>query len=325
MTHAPSAPLAPDAASLDRGGFALYAVLILVWGTSWYAIHHQLGVVAPVVSLLWRFMLACAIAAGLALWRGERMAWPLRLHARFALAGVLMYSTNFLLFYLAGRHVPTGLLAVVFALASPINLALAALFFRRPMEARTLLGAGVGVAGVACLYAPEIIGTGLDLAALGGLGLAACGAFSFCLGNMASSSIQSEGVSDYAATAWGMAYGAAWLFVLCLGSGAEFAIDLRAPYLISLVWLAAGSSVAAFIAYLALIKRIGPAKAGFATVLFPVVALVISSLFEGYHWGPLAMLGVALVAAGNVIVLGLFGGPGRRSGRPKADPGSLSA
>lgn len=321
MTHAPSAPLAPQAATLDRGGFALYAVLILVWGTSWYAIHHQLGVVAPVVSLLWRFLLAAAICLGLALWRGERMAWPLALHARFALAGVLMFSTNFLLFYLAGRHVPTGLLAVVFALASPINLGLAALIFRRPMEARTLVGAAIGVSGVACLYAPEIIGVGFDATALGGLGLAVCGALSFCLGNMVASTVQAEGVSDYAATAWGMVYGSVWLFFLCLASGAEFAIDLRAPYLISLVWLAAAASVAAFIAYLALIKRIGPAKAGFATVLFPVVALAISSVFEGYHWGPLAILGVALVAAGNVVVLGLFR---RHPGGRKADPGSFS-
>ncbi|PZQ16177.1 MAG: EamA family transporter [Ancylobacter novellus] len=322
MPHPAAAPQAP---SLDRTDLGLYATLVLVWGTSWYAIHHQLGVVAPVVSLLWRFLLAAALCVCVALWRGERMAWPARLHLRFAAAGVLMFSTNFLLFYLAGRHVPTGLLAVVFALASPINLGLSTLFFRRPLEPRVLAGAAIGIAGVGCLYAPEIAGTGFDAAALGGLALSVAGTCCFCLGNMVSATIQEDGVGDRAATAWGMVYGSAWLFILCLAIGAPFSIDLRPPYLISLVWLAAGSSVAAFIAYLALIKRMGPARAGFATVLFPVVALAISSLFEDYHWGPLAIFGVGLVAVGNVVVLGLFGRSRSRPQRPKADPGSISA
>ncbi|WP_245258632.1 DMT family transporter [Methylopila sp. M107] len=297
----------PGTPSLDRADAALYATLVLVWGTSWIAIRHQLGEVSPVVSLLWRFALSAAICFAIAAWRGETLVHPARRHLWFALAGVTMFSTNFLLFYLAGRHVPTGLLAVVFALASPINLGLAALFFKKPVEGRVLLGAAIGVTGVALLYAPEILGTGFDLAALGGLGLAVLGTFSFCLGNMASSVIQRDDVPDIAATAWGMGYGALWLLTLSLTSGAAFAFDWRAPYVLSLVWLALGSSVAAFIAYLALIKRIGPARAGFATVLFPVVALGISSVFEDYHWGPLAMLGVALVAVGNVVVLGLAG------------------
>lgn len=303
----PAPPMSRATPAFDRVDAALYATLILVWGTSWIAIRHQLGEVAPVVSLLWRFVLSAAICFAIALWRRERLGFPVRRHLWFAGAGVLMFSTNFLLFYLAGRHVPTGLLAVVFALASPINLGLSALFFGRPAEIRVLVGAAIGVLGVALLYAPEILGTGFDLAALRGLALALAGTLCFCLGNMASSVIQREGVSDTAATAWGMGYGALWLLALSLASGAEFAFDWRAPYVLSLGWLALGSSVTAFIAYLALIKRIGPARAGFATVLFPVVALAISSVFEDYHWGPLALVGVALVAVGNVVVLGLAG------------------
>ena len=309
---------AGPAPTLDRTDTALYATLILVWGTSWIAIRGQLGEVAPVVSLVWRFLLSSAIGFAIALARRERLGFPLRMHGWFVAAGVSMFSSNFLLFYLAGAHIPTGLLAVVFALASPINLGFAALFFGRPAEPRVLVGAAIGVSGVAALYAPEILGTGLDIAALGGLGLAVAGTVLFCLGNMASAVIQREGAPDVAAAAWGMGYGALWLLILSLASGAHFAFDWRPPYVISLGWLALGSSVAAFIAYLALIKRVGPARAGFATVLFPVVALAISSVFEDYHWGPLALLGLALVAAGNVVVLGLapkrFTPPARRPG-----------
>lgn len=303
----PPATVAPPAAradGLNRSEVALYAVLVFVWGTSWIALHFQLGVVAPEVSLVWRFALAMLICFVIALVKRQPLRFDARTHLRFALAGVLMYSTNFLLFYHAGAHVPTGLLAVVFALASPINIALGALMFRRPVELRVLLGAALGVAGVGLLYAPQIAGAGFDLAALGGLGLCVAGTLCFCLGNMVSSVIQKD-VPDVAATGWGMFYGVLWLTLIALASGSPFIVEPTLSYALSLLWLAAASSVAAFLAYLALIKRIGPARAGFATVLFPVVALAISSVVEDYRWGVASLIGLALVAAGNVVVLGL--------------------
>lgn len=298
------APQAP-ATSLGRSDLGLYVTLVVVWGTSWIAIHGQLGVVAPTVSLVWRFLLASAVCFAIAAFRGRPLAFGARAHARFALAGVLMFSTNFLLFYLAGRHIPTGLLAVVFALASPINLALAALFFGRPVDRNVLIGAGLGIAGVAALYEPEIAAAGFDATALGGLALAVAGTVCFCLGNMVSTRTQAEGVPDVSAAAWGMAYGTVWLVVLALATGARFEFDVSVRYVVSLLWLALGSSVVAFVAYLALIKRIGPGRAGFATVLFPVLALAISSVVENYDWTPLGFVGLGLVAGGNVLVLGL--------------------
>lgn len=302
VTAQTATPTAPSA--LRRTDLGLYVVLVTVWGTSWIALHHQLGVVAPVVSLVWRFGLSALLCLAIAVARREPLRFPLRTHARFALAGLLMYSTNFLLFYHAGAHVPSGLLAVVFALASPINLALGALFFGRAIEIRVLVGAALGVAGVGLLYLPQIASAGFGAAALGGLALCVAGTLCFCLGNMISSVIQRE-VPDLAATAWGMIYGTLWLTIFALASGAAFDFEPSWSYGLSLLWLAAGSSVAAFLAYLALLKRIGPARAGFATVLFPVVALAISSVFESYAWTASALLGVALVAVGNVVVLGL--------------------
>ncbi|GLK78594.1 DMT family transporter [Methylopila turkensis] len=300
------APQTSREAAVGKSDLGLYAVLVLGWGTSWIAIHHQLGVVSPTVSLVWRFGLAALVCFALAAARRERLAYGLKAHAGFALAGVLMYSTNFLMFYLAGAHVASGLLAVVFALASPINIALGALLFGRRAERRTLAGAALGIAGVALLYAPEIASAGFDLAALGGLGLCVAGTLLFCSGNMVSSVIQ-RSIPDVAATAWGMAYGTIWLTILAVASGARFTFELTAPYLLSLGWLSIGSSVAALLAYLALLKRVGAGRAGFATVLFPVVALAISSVFEDYHWGLSAIAGALLVAAGNALALGLVG------------------
>jgi drug/metabolite transporter (DMT)-like permease len=63
------------------------------------------------------------------------------------------------------------------------------------------------------------------------------------------------------------------------------------------------STVVAFAAYLTLLGRIGAARAGYSTVMFPVFALLISTVFEGYAWTPYAIAGLALVAIGNVLVI----------------------
>src|SRR5690606_25944750 len=84
---------------LAGGTLALYALLVFCWGTSWYAMKLQVGVVAPEVSIVWRFLLAAPVMLAWAAARGMRLRYPLADHARFALMGVLMFSTNFILAY----------------------------------------------------------------------------------------------------------------------------------------------------------------------------------------------------------------------------------
>ena len=92
-------------------------------------------------------------------------------------------------------------------------------------------------------------------------------------------------------------------YVLALLGGAPFVFDPQPSYVIGLLYLALCGSVLAFGAYLTLLGRIGADRAAYATVLFPLVALAISTVVEDYVWTPTAMLGVALVLAGNLLVL----------------------
>lgn len=282
---------------------ALYAVTVFAWSTSWIALRNQLGVVAPEVSLVWRFLLAAVLMFGWVAARGLPLAFPVRIHGRFALMGLLMFSTNFALFYHGGQHLASGLLSVVFSLTSVFNLLLGfAIDGTRPGP-RALAGALLGFAGVALLFWPEIHGQTFDPEAALGLGLCAAGTLCFCLGNQVSGRVQAAGVPVLSANAWGMAYGTLFLTVAAVARGATFTVEPNATYLVSLVWLSVVSSVVAFWAYLNLLGRIGAGRAGYATVLFPVFALIISTLFEGYRWSPPALAGLALVACGNVLVL----------------------
>ncbi|MGL4727967.1 MAG: DMT family transporter, partial [Bosea sp. (in: a-proteobacteria)] len=235
--------------------------------------------------------------------RGERLAYARADHLRFAGMGVFMFSTNFMLFYHGAAVLPSGLLAVVFSLASIINLLLGAILFGQRLTPRLIAGALIGFGGILLLFAPKIIGAELNQATLTGLLMCIAGTCCFCTGNQISASSQERGVAVIPATAWGMVYSAIWSGLVTLGLGRSFAIDWNWHYLGSLVFLALSASVIAFYAYLTLLGRIGAGRAGYATVMFPVIALAISTVFEGYVWTAPAIAGAVLALAGNWLVL----------------------
>ncbi|MFL5122540.1 MAG: DMT family transporter [Microvirga sp.] len=296
-----------DGASINAGRLApadlgLYAVTVFVWGTSWIALKAQLGEVSPEVSTLWRFLIAAPLMWLWALARGDALAYPAADHRRFAAAGALMFSSNFVLFLYGGQYLPSGLLAVVFSLVSILNLLLGAAFLGQPIMPRVALGGVIGAAGIALLYSPQIAG-GVERGALVGLAFCLAGTLSFCAGNLVSTAIQRRGVPLLAATAWGMTYGVATLAAIVLVRGQPLIVEWTPRYLGATVYLALFASVVAFASYLTLLRRIGAARAGYATVLFPIVALAVSTLVEGYRWTLAAILGAALALAGNVLVL----------------------
>lgn len=296
-----------DGASINAGRLApadlgLYAVTVFVWGTSWIALKGQLGEVSPEVSTLWRFLLAAPLMWLWAAARGDTLAYPAADHRRFAAAGALMFSSNFVLFLYGGQYLPSGLLAVVFSLVSILNLLLGAAFLGQPIVPRVAVGGMLGAAGIALLYSPQIAG-GVERGALVGLAFCLAGTLSFCAGNLVSTAIQRRGVPLLAATAWGMTYGVATLAAIVLVRGQPLIVEWTPRYLGATVYLALFASVVAFASYLTLLRRIGAARAGYATVLFPIVALAVSTLVEGYRWTLAAILGAALALAGNVLVL----------------------
>lgn len=294
---------------------ALYIAVILAWGFAWIAMHYQVGVVAPEVSVVWRFLLAAPLMFALAVARGERLRFAPRDHVAFLGLGIALFGANFALFYYSAQWLPSGLLAVVFSLASVINGGLGALVLGTALDRRGVLGGTLGVGGVALLFAPQLAATRLEPRVLLGLALCVGGTLSFCVGNLISAQLQRRKVPVVAGSAWGMLYGAAALALWAALRDQPFTLEPRWPYLAGLGYLALVASVLAFACYLTLLGRIGVDRAAYVTVVLPVVALAVSTLLEGYRWTLPAGLGLAAVLAGNLLVLRL---PRRsqRSGRP---------
>jgi drug/metabolite transporter (DMT)-like permease len=283
--------------------FLLYAVTVAIWGSTWLAIKLQLGEVHPTVSISYRFALAALILLGWAVLRGLPLRYPARVHGRFALMGALMFSTNFACFYFAEQHLTTGLVAVIFAMSLPLNMLFARLFFRRTLAPRVLVGGALGLVGIVAVFWPELRQFDLSSDAGRGILLSVVGTLVFCLGNVVSGKAQAINVPVIQSTGYAMAYGALIMapFAVLLSGGVAYEPTME--YTGSLLFLALFGSVIAFGAYLTLLGRIGGERAAYAMVLFPIVALVLSTVFEDFQWTARDLAGLTLILAGNAIVL----------------------
>ena len=281
----------------------LYATTVLFWGTSWLAIKFQLGIVAPEVSIVYRFAASAAIMMVLCLATRRRLRFTLREHAFMAAQGLCVFSTNYLLIYLATQHLTSGLVAVAFSTITVITIGLGALFFGFPVRPRVMAGALLGLAGIGLVFWPEIRAFDLTRGGTLGLGLALAGTLSAATGMLMSARNQRAGMAVIPNNAWSMAYGFVFIALYSAARGLPFTFDPSPFYVLSLIHLSLGATVIGFWSYLTLVGRIGPDRASYASVLFPIVALTLSTLFEGFVWTAVDAVGVVLVLGGNVLVL----------------------
>ena len=281
----------------------LYSGTVLIWGSTWLAIRFQLGVVSPEISLVYRFGIASLLLLVWCRVRGIPPPTGWRNHSSLILLGACLFSFNYLLFYIAAEDLATGLLAVIFSTMTVMNILNGALFLGRRVEWRIILGSGFGLTGICLVFWPEVIALGkahnIFLAVL--LGVIAT--YFASLGSIISVRNQKSGIQVISGNAFGMLYGTALMTLYALISGVHFNFDPSFGYVGSLMYLSVFGSALAFTLYLTLVGQIGPEKAAYATVLFPIVALTLSTLFENYRWSALAGVGLLLVLVGNVIVL----------------------
>jgi drug/metabolite transporter (DMT)-like permease len=292
----------------------IYAIVVLIWGTTWFTIRFQLGVVAPEISLVYRFALAAACVFVFARLTGTPLRLSWRDHRLVALQGATLFCLNYWMTYLSTQYLTSGLVAVLFTSIIFFNIVNGRLILGTPIERRVLAAAAAGMFGVALLFLPEIRAAIHNPRILHGAGLALAATYVASLGNMAASRNTQAGLPVVTVNAYGMAYGAIGLAAIAALRGTPLAFDPRWPYVASLLYLSLAGTSLAFGLYLVLIRRIGASRAAYSSVLFPVVALAVSTLFEDYRWSLAAALGLAVLVAGNALALG-----GARAARRPAD------
>jgi len=282
---------------------ALFLLCVAIWGSTWLAITFQLGQVAAEASVVYRFFLASALLFAWCRLRRLNLRLSLRQHLALVLQGVFMFGISYPCVYRAETLVVSGLVAVGFSTSPLVNMLLARLAFAVPMSRRVALGSLVGIAGIAFLFAPELGAVRADRGVVAGVWYTALAVVTSAAGSVVASRNLHLGLPVWPALAWGMLYGSCAALLVVLLAGESLGFEWSAPYIASLLYLSVLGSVIAFSAYLTLLHRIGAARAGYIGVAVPIVALLLSTLFEGYTWHTETWIGMALAIAGNVIVL----------------------
>ena len=281
----------------------LYAAVVLIWGSTWAAIVFQLGDVAAELSVGYRFGIAALALYLYALLTRRELRLPASVMPIVALQGLLLFCLNYFLVYYATAYVTSGLIAVLFSSIVVCNALFERLFFKTVIDARLVLAASLGITGIALIFWPEVTAISFEDQAVRGILLALASVVIASLGNMTAVINTRHSLPVVAVNAHAMALAAILAVVISALLGREFTFSSEPAYVVSLLYLAIFGSAIAFGCYLLLIRRIGASRSAYAMVLFPVVALALSTFIEGYRWTTAAVVGVLLTLAGNWLIL----------------------
>lgn len=282
----------------------LFTLCCLIWGSTWIAITYQIGHTSETFAIALRYLLASLCLGGYCLIRRLPLNFPLHIHLKMAAVGVFLYSLNYTLLYVAQAHIISALLALMSSCIIYINVVLRRWWLSEPIRKEVVLGATFGLVGIICLFVPEFSKVSMDAALAMGLAIAFVSFFCASTGNVISERILSLGTPVIQMNFYAMSYAMILLFITSLVMPGALVIPTSTEFYLSLFYLALFGSVFAFGAYMKLLKQMGADKAAYVVLVYPMVALVISTFFEGYTWSLLSVIGVLVILMGNAIAMG---------------------
>ena len=281
----------------------LYIATVLIWGSTWLAIEFQLGEVPVILSVVYRFAIAAVLMWLYCLWAKVPMGFSKRNHGFIVLLALFNFSMNYAVIYFSQTYLTSAMTSIAFSTMLLMNIVNTRLFFGTRISARVYVGAIFGICGIAALFWDDLATAGGSANSMLGLTLVLSSALIASLGNMVAVRNSRAGMNVFAVNAWGMLYGTIILLVIALLTGTQFTFSTEPSYVWSLLYLGIFGTVIAFATYYVLLSEMGPERASYVIVLFPVVAVILSSLFEGFRWTDNTFLGFALVLMGNAILL----------------------
>ncbi len=282
----------------------LFIACVLIWGSTWIALTFQVGHVEPVVAVAWRFSLAVVCLGFWILVTRRKFVIPAHVHSKALLVGLFLYTLDYSFLYAAQQYMISALLAVLSSSVIYFTVLFRWLFLRKPIRLEVVIGATLGMIGIVFIFFPEFdkmtVQQGLALGLMFALVSFVCAA----IGNILSELILDEGTPVVQMNFYAMGYGLLFLYGFGWLSGASFSFPVERDFYLALLYLALFGSVFAFGAYMKLLQRIGSDKATYVVLVYPIVALGLSTLFEGYTWTVMAAAGVLLVLLGNAVAMG---------------------
>ncbi|TZG26427.1 DMT family transporter [Sphingomonas montanisoli] len=282
-----------------------FIIVTLIWGSTWTAIRYQ---IEAGIDPFWSIGLRFSIAAAAIFAYGAALRQPLRLPIggyAYAIAfGSSQFFLNFVFVYEAERYVTSGVVAMFFALLIIPNAILGRIFLKASVGREFIIGSLIAGAGLAMLFAHEIGAVardGSDKAALG-IGYTMIALIFASFANVSQGAVRVRALPPLGVLAWGMTAGATFAILVALvRSGLP--TGLTPLYLGSTLYLGLAGSALTFPLYFFMLRQIGPARAAYTGVAVPVIAMILSTILEGYRWSMPAVIGSLLALGGLVIAM----------------------
>ena len=283
--------------------FILFGITLFCWSPTWYVIKFQLGYVDPLVSVFYRFFAASIIIFIYLLIKKKKLRFSLNHHLWFLFFGICLYSLNYVFFYLSNTYLISAFPAIVFSTVVIMNIIGEAFYFKKKPSLKTLVGATIGMIGIMIIFNDEIFNFNLSNDTHVGLFLALLGTFCASTGNMVHQRNLNNDFPLIETIAYAMLYGSLVTLLITQIKGTELLFEYSFSYIISLTYLSIVGSIFAFIFYLRLLEKVGAGRAGYVGVVMPVLALLISTIFEDLKWQIDLVLGLPILIIGAVLVI----------------------
>jgi len=281
----------------------LFISTLICWSPTWYLIKFQFGVVDPLISIFYRFFIASIIVFIFLILSKKKMSFNLYQHLSFLLLGVTLFSLNYIFFYLANTYLISGIVTIAFSTILIMNILGERIYFKIKSSKETLFAAGFGIVGILIIFGNELLNFKLEDKTHIGIILSFIATFWASTGNLVHQKNSKDKIPFIQSIAYGMFYGSLFTLIVAKFRGAEIIFDNSISYILSFLYLSIIGSVVAFYLYLKLLENIGSARAGYIGVIMPIIALIISTIFEGLQWTNNLIIGLPVLIFGCVLIL----------------------
>jgi len=281
----------------------LFISTLLCWSPTWYLIKFQFGIVDPLISIFYRFFIASIIVFIFLILSKKKMSFNLQQHLSFLLLGVTLFSLNYIFFYLANTYLISGIVTIAFSTILIMNILGERIYFKIKSSKETLFAAGFGIVGILIIFGNELLNFKLEDKTHIGIILSFIATFWASTGNLVHQKNSKDKIPFIQSIAYGMLYGSLFTLIVAKFRGAEIIFDNSISYILSFLYLSIIGSVVAFYLYLKLLENIGSARAGYIGVIMPIIALIISTIFEGLQWTNNLIFGLPVLIFGCVLIL----------------------
>ncbi len=281
----------------------LFTATLFCWSPTWYLIKFQLGYVDPLVSVFYRFFTASLIIFIYLIIKKKNLKFSLNKHIWFLFFGTCLYSINYVFFYTSNTYLISAYPAIVFSTVVIMNILGEWLYFKKKPTNKTLIGAIIGMIGIVIIFNKEIFNFDFQNGTHIGLFFALLGTFCASTGNMVHQRNLNNNFPLIETIAYAMLYGSLITLLITQLNNTELLFEFTFSYISSLVYLSVIGSIFAFIFYLRLLAKVGPGRAGYVGVVMPVIALLISTIFENLEWQLDLLIGLPILLIGAVLVI----------------------